>query len=346
MQYPASLPSPSINAYPFMSLIMRQGGDYRPDMRIFSNLTAEQVYNCAAINRVDGNAPPRFCPESASAAIRVLSSETFSLLAQIICLKKDGKVIDDKAEFIGHCATQDGSILEYFGRFTETHAPEQLQAWLIAAERGRLNVHWGALAELYNNAEQSQQVAICDLFSGCFGCNLSGIYKVPAPTIEIPVDLIPVTETRKEGHFTFCFNNAKNRWQRDDLYQSEFWVDCINGSAITNPVLIATAPTLEEAIAIATAYTKRMSDSLGFYGMHISDLRSDDDENPCLFLTAGLGSSAKPWQSFAGRLKWNLDKSFSNALERQAHLDTILKIEKRLGVQWSKVQRLEDDLGM
>lgn len=350
MSYPATLPKPPIQAYPFMSMILgkfdREG---RCASQSLAHISADEIAAMASTEHVDGNAPPRFCPQQGVDALLAISDETFGRLASILDLRMDHQnLTSSKGELVAHCLEEEKRIQECFEDFTGTHTPEQAQVWWLSAMKGQVSVHWGALADLYNASQDDQKKAISDLFGGCFGFDLKALYTVQAPDISLPAELIPAVRVEQRNDHTWCFNETKDTWQRDDVMQGQFLIE---GRASTNyddHTLIATASTFDEALALATAYTKGIKEKPGFTRLSITEVEYEGTSISDLRLTADLNISPMPNKTCCARLSWNLDRldKRNRPQSSEGTFKTLLKIEKCFGVKWAQAMRLEHDLGM
>lgn len=350
MSFPASLPQPSLRAYPFMSLILSKfDSDGRCDSQSLAHIDAGAISAMASEEQVDGNAPPRFCPQQGVDGLLAISDETLGRLSKILNLRMDLQTpITSKAELAAFCAGQEDEIVRCFEGFTETHTPEQAHAWHLSARKGQLDVHWGALADLYNASQDDQKQAISDIFGGCFGYKLEALYTAQPPDISLSAALMPVIQVEQRNGYSWCFNDAKAAWQRDDVNQGQFLIE---GRADTNfdgHALIATASTFDEALALSTVYTKGLTQHPGFSRISITECESNGTSISELQLIADLKYSDRKASPFSARLSWNLDKleRLSRPHSVDAVFKTLLRIEKIVGVKWAQACRLENDLGM
>lgn len=350
MSYPTSLPRPPIQAYPFMSLILSKFDSYgRCESQSISHIGAEEIAAMSSAEKVDGNSPPRFCPQEAVDAIVAISDENFGRLSSILDLGVESQTaLSTKAELASYCNEQEALIRECFEHFTGEHSPEQAHAWCISALGGLLSVHWGALSDLYNDCQDDQKKAISDLFGGCFGFRLESLYSVQPPEIRLPAELMPVIQVDQRDGLIWCFNASKNVWQRDDVMQGQYLIEGRASTLFDGHALIATASTFDEALALATVYTKGITEKPAFSRITITECESGGTSISELKLTANLLPSHLPHETYRAKLSWNLDK-----LERLARpksveetFRTLIKIEKAVGVRWVKANRLEHDLGM
>lgn len=346
MTFPASLPQPSLRAYPFMSLILKEfDRSGRSDHRSLLHISEDEIKGMFVEGAICGHVEPSYVPERAVNAITSMSDSTFGQLAKIIDFRIDSGIPPTtKAELAAQCATQEQSIKECLDGFMDKHKPEQLQAWLLSSKQGRDEVHWGQLATLYNASENDQRQSIHDLFECCFGINLESLYTVNAPDIVLQSELMPVLQVQRRGTETWCFNDAKNTWQRDDVIQNQFRIEGRSSSSFDGHALIATASTFNEALALATVYTKALTGSPGFSRISITEREFKGYSIDKLHMVADLRNTGSK-TAYSGRLSWNLDM-LEQPYSLESAFRTLLKIEKSVGVKWAQASRLENDLGM
>lgn len=347
MSHPASLPEPPLRAYPFMSLILTEfDHSGRSTSHTIDHIPRDAIAGMASEELVDGNAPPRFVPQQGVDALIAISDETLGRLSMAIGLRANHQSpLANKAELASQAAEQESLTRDCFGDFTETHTAEQAQVWLLSSMRSHLDVHWGALSDLYNACEDDQKKAISDMFGGCFGFNLESLYTIQAPDITLPTELMPIIQVEQRGGYTWCFNDAKNTWQREDESQNQFLIE---GRAHTNfdgHALIATASTFQEALALATIYTKGLTESPGFSRISITEQEFEGTSIPKLQMVADLKNSGPRGGAYNSRLSWNLDR-LEKPYSIESTFRALLKIEKCAGVKWAQASRLESDLGM
>lgn len=347
MTFPASLPQPSLRAYPFMSLILTEfDHDGRCASYSLAHIERDAIAGMAMEDRVDGNAPPRFVPQQGVDGLIAISDDTFGRLSKAVGLRVDHQSLaTNKSDLASRADEQEQKTRECFGDFTDTHTPEQAQVWLLSAMRGQLNVHWGALSDLYNSCEDDQKKAVNDIFGGCFGFNLESLYTIKEPKITLPTELMPVIQVEQRSGITWCFNETKADWQREDDNQSQFLIE---GRAHTNfdgHALIATASTFDEALALATIYTSQLTESPGFSRISITEQEFQGYSISKLQMVADLKHASLRGGAYSGRLAWNLDK-LEKPYDVESTFRALLKIEKCVGVKWAQASRLENDLGM
>lgn len=347
MTFPASLPQPSLRAYPFMSLILTEfDHDGRCSSHSIAHIESDEIAGMAIEDRVDGNAPPRFVPLQGVDALLAISDETLGRLAKAIGLRMNFKTpLVNKAELAAQCAEMESEILDCFGDFTETHDPEQAQVWHLSARRGQLDVHWGALADVYNGCDDDQKNAITNLFEGCFGFSLESFYTIHAPEITLPTELIPVIQVEQRAGVAWCLNGSKDTWQREDVYQNQFLIEGRSNTNFDGHALIATASTLHEAISLATVYTATLTEAPGFSRISITEQEFQGYSSSKMHMVADLQRIGQKGAGYKGRLSWDLDR-LEKPLSVESTFKTLLNIEKSAGVKWAQAVRLEHDLGM
>ena len=346
MTFPAILPEPSIRAYPFMSLILKEfDRNGVSEKCTLAHLSKEEIQGMFVDGGICGHAEPSYVPERAANAIIALKDPTFGQIAKIIDLRVDsGEPPATKAELAEQCASQEESIKECLDGFRNKHMPEQLQAWLLSSKQGRNEVHWGLLSKLYNASEDDQKHAIHELFESCFNINLESLYTVQGHDISLPHELVPVVQVQQRGDETWCLNETKGIWQKDHVYQSQFLIEGRAQSSFDGHTVIATATTFNEALALATAYAKSLTQSPGFSRISITEQEFGGWSFSKMHMAADLRNSGSK-TGYAGKLSWNLDKLEKPYSEESTFRD-LLKIERAIGVKWAQTYKLENDLGM
>lgn len=348
MTFPASLPQPSLRAYPFMSIILTAfDHDGRCASHSIAHIGRDAIADMAIEDRVDGNAPPRFVPQQVVVGLIAISEDTFARLSKAVGLRVDHRSLaTTKSDLAFAADEQESAIRECFGDFTEAHTPEQAQVWRLSAMRGQLDVHWGALSDLYNTCEDEQKKAINEIFQGCFGFNLESLYTIKEPEITLPTELMPVIQVEQRSGITWCFNETKGAWQREDANQSQFVIEGRANTMFDGHALISTASTFEEALALSTAYARNLDQKPGFNRISITAHEYMGTSISKMLLDAEIKRTTKPSEPYSAKLSWNLEKLQDNPAVVESTFKTIVQIEKRLGVRWAPANRLEHELGM
>jgi hypothetical protein len=327
-----------------MSLILTEFDHHgRCASHSIAHIERDAIADMAIEDRVDGNAPPRFVPQQGVDGLIAISDETFGRLSKAVGLDHRS-LATTKSDLASGAEQQESDTRDCFGDFTETHTSEQAQVWLLSAMRSQLNVHWGALSDLYNTCEDEQKKAINDIFEGCFGFKLESLYAIKEPEIALPTELMPVIQVEQRSGMTWCFNENKGAWQREDANQSQFVIEGRANTMFDGHALISTASTFEEALALSTAYVRNLDQKPGFNRISITAHEYMGTSISKMLLDADIKRTTKPSEPYSAKLSWNLEKLQDKPLELT--FKTIMQIEKCLGVRWAPANRLEHDLGM
>lgn len=209
---------------------------------------------------------------------------------------------------------------------------------------------------------------------------------VPAPDLVIPDGLdAPQKEGMLDGQ-AMIYSESQQTWLRDDVFLQQYQVHSLLNATKTF-FLLATASTLTQAIAKATAYTKKakgdsVTDSIVIkyrdsylskadfkhtvsdkadimeilmspvtlvWDLEFGAKRTRATQKKLDGLSESMASASDPailaqLQSQADELKEGI--SDMHLPSRNDIRRLIFSTEKALGVQWTKVAQLENDLGM
>lgn len=336
MTAPAQLIKPPIQAYQFVSFMFWE--ESMNEERHFWHGNLKQPNDDSFFDK-HYKAPSKV-NTAMLAPLATMTDETFSRLASIIGLSIDCEDVRSKEELAVACANQIDEVEGWCNEGPEAYSQEQLQTYLIFANRAELHPHWGALADLYNESTDDQKNAIYGFFKSCLNRDLDDLYRVPAPPLLIPEALRDTPKTSTVDARTMCFSEPSQQWRRDSHYQSSFWIEARNYSDNDNEMtLVATAPTLKEAMALATVFTQSLKQEPDFDHITI-------DYDRDMIATADLVDIGDPEGAFEAKLAWDFGFGKNARFPKETVLSTALAVEKALGLQWSKVTRLENDLGM
>lgn len=334
MTAPAQLIKPPIQAYPFLSFMFWETSE--SEDRHFWHGRLKPPSDDSFYKK-HYRAPSRVS-SAMIAPLAAMSDYTFSKLASIICLSIEGQDVCSKEELAVACAGQIDEVESWCNEGPERYSQEQLQTFLIFNNRAVLHPHWGDLADLYNESTDDQKNAIHGFFQTCLNRSLEKLYRVPAPPLEIPEALREIPQTSMIDGKTMCFSEPSQNWRRDSDYQSSFWIEARNYSD-EEITFVATAPTLTEAMALATVFTQRLKQEPDFDHITI-------DYDRDTIAAADIDDIGDPDGAFVAKLIWDFDWGKSTRFPKETVLNTALEVEKTLGLRWSKVSRLENELGM
>lgn len=263
-------------------------------------------------------------------ALEMLSEETFAALCREMQPAFYGNPFRDKSSLESITLTEFEAMNEF--EEDDGHAVfEQVMSYIDFKSRACDKVRWDRIAELYNNSQESQQRALVSYFDKCRNRDLLDILSTRAPAIEVPEALNESFDTKIEQGDTHFFDPEQQRWIREDLFENQFEVyGHPSGGGIS---LLGTAPTLKIALFKAISLTRDEKEH-SFMSVSIEHGRYNLVAEGKVVL--GNGSTRCQminWPSLRG----SKGESFNKAL---------YAVEKSLGLHWSKVRRLEDELGL
>jgi hypothetical protein len=232
--------------------------------------------------------------------------------------------------------------------WNETFRDDQLQAYLLYSLTMGESIHWGQLTDLYNASSPGQQQSISDYFKHFKNRSLVDLLSIPAPIFTIPDRITRRHLSKVENGQTYCFSDIKQTWLRDDVFQQQFVIKSVFEDGKTG--LVGSAPTLAIAIAKATQFALAVTDDSSHTAIRIN-IGSQRLAFAKMISIQGHQSAVK--------LTWNINSVGDNCKRqpisehcargysmKEAFAETLKDVEKELGVQWYKAQRLEDELGL
>lgn len=219
--------------------------------------------------------------------------------------------------------------------------PEQLQAYLLYHARCEHEIHWGQVVDLYNSSPRDQQIAICNFFDEFLNRPLHGLLTCRGPE-PLPAELEPVMQTRQNGISTEVFCPPWNTWVRDDKITSLLMVE---GRLATGGEfhVISYASCIEEACARATQFAANIDPYHPVVQLNIS--LEEKVVASTMIVSAKSGRSAPGSKRLPIRLDWNLKNTGPEFTSDQVR-NALIKAETFYGFRWSKVKKLEDELGL
>lgn len=251
---PQSLTRPSLEAHPFITTvnsILPLGFKHRADDREWPNQEGDADFY------TDNFEVPGCVRVAALAPIQAMSDDTLARLCKII----RPEIFETKIlsrDDLSRCAADNAQRFdEDDGEFTL----EQLEGYIMAHAVFSDPTPWASLADLYNDSPVDQQAAIHGYFVHCRNRTLSVLMDVPGPDISIPESLVGAVKRDVIDGQSMIYSDPMQEWLREDVFLQQYQVQAILNST-ESFFLLATAPTLSQAIAKATAYTKAAKGSL------------------------------------------------------------------------------------
>lgn len=273
------------------------------------------------------------------APLAAMSDETFRRLALILNFVIEDKLVDSKRGLAVAAIHQMPGILDLHGEGPDKYTQDQLQTYLLLRARDSFVIHWGALADLYNESTDDQKDAILSLFSETLNRSLKMLMSY-RQNVLIPDMPEPACETQVHGGLTYSFSYLTQEWLREDSMQNRFNVEA---RIVQSSEFIAATPTLEQAIGYAIAYIQRENDT--YNGLPFFDRIAIEFDGE-LVAVARIEKSNYESADSGRKLKWN-DSTFPNELfPKKTFLAAAQKAEADFDLQWTKVHRLEEELGL
>lgn len=326
-QVPSQIESPSVADLPFIRikyerLPLGQPGETKDDMVMDNDcdFARDNFFNPASV------------AYEQAVALQMLSDETFALLCQAMKPAYFDNPIRSKDDLSALAAQE----FDFFNENEDEdgHATfEQLMSYMLFGARAHSDTRWDRIAELYNGSHESQQRALVYYFDKCENRDLLDMLSTRAPAIDLPAAFDADFHSKSEGGDTYFMDDTTKHWLRDDLFANQFQITLTADSYRT---LVASAPTLSIALAKAISHV-RDSDDLMISSISIKRLGIDVAEGKIVF-TAGQHEFCLDSDPRVNWKPWVSDKA--------TFTKTLYAVEKALGMQWSKVRRLEDELGM
>jgi len=255
------------------------------------------------------------------------------------------------------------SYREYFvedGDFDD-FTDEQLQVWLLKSCAYPKDIDWRVVVSIYNESSPDQQKALDSFFWEFRRLDLESLTRTAGRVLKVPESLYS-NDTRSLDGKDQVFCKIAGEWMPDDKFHTQFSVTYIDGLANAVTV-IGYAGTCEQAIAKATVFTRSNDGSLdvktqiqkdgttkvvspiagkrvaGTISISLGNARiADADLERSVEIDSNLYASA------GCKLTWGERKA--GPLSEQQFRKALWSTEKLLGVRWSKVHHLENDLGM
>jgi hypothetical protein len=380
---PALLTPPPLEAYPFIDVMFRQemvGIAHKPygasDRSYLKNVFNDTSFKSPDSLRLEQIAP-----------LQAMNEATLDRLLYILRPKLYGASLTTKADF-------DQTVLDAYDRHIH-HMPanttpcrlEQMASFQLAKAYFTEPADWGQMADLYNESSADQQEAIHQLFVNIMNIKLKELFATPAPKLKLAESLSEAFESKIENGETFFYSEVEKQWLRQASFQQIYRVTISLKGSSDPCLLVATAPTSKQAIALASIYAQTTDDlfcpgnkitihhnldevaTADLVPSGVSTINSDRSEIDTLKLVwdfpnvgAFTGHDKTIRDNLVTQIE-NCSPSLREGLERehreicrQIHSrssDTpetftkaVLSVERTLGLQWSKVQLLEDALGL
>lgn len=339
MKVPDRLTAPLLSAYHFINMIYRGEFNYKNKILIAHGYDApkpmvdDNKFNNDHFRTADLVSVEHFAP------IESMSDKTFAKLVGHFNLTINDIEIKTKGDLLNAVAKHiDIEEPHLFVDPRHLASPAQISAWLLNTHASEASIHWGVVADLYNESERDQQEAIIQFFSKCLNRSLEDLLATHGPA-KLLEDIQVNLETKIVDGMPYVLTND-DEWIREDLSSSLYTVNGYRSDPRDNTYVIAGAATFEEAVAYATNYVSNIEakNTIKFVAIF------HRGEEVCNAKIVGMGppNENQYYHSLPARISWDLDTP-----EKKEKLEPLLiQTEKKMGLRWSKVQKLEDELGL
>lgn len=270
---PARLTPPSLEAYPFIDVMFRQqllGIAHKP-YGTSDRCYLDNVFKDASFKSPDSVRLEQIAP------LQALSEATLDRLLYILRPKLYGANLTTKADF-------DLTVTDAYDRYNHhmavDSAPcslEQMASFQMAKAYYTEPVHWGQMADLYNNSSVDQQEAIHQFFVNCLNRQLGSIFATPAPKVKLNESFSETFETKIENGETLLYSEIEQKWLNQASFQQIYNVKIDTRGSAEPPLLVATAPTLKQAIALASIYAQTTEADFSYPGNRITIHHNHDE---------------------------------------------------------------------
>jgi hypothetical protein len=297
-----------------------------------------------------------FASDDMPGILERLSSETFQSLLTFFKPTVLGQAITSHEEL--NRITRDHEHLAEYDFFNF----EQLKSFFLVGAQCEKAVDWRKIAHLYNESPDDQKEALVEFFDEFRRHldDLDDLMETGAYDWKLPDPLLAL-ETQEVDGQTFVRCPIGQRWVQDYLFHRQFVVSYVDPYA-KEPHVFAYAGTLEQAIAKATqSAISRNGPEIDAMGkcMKLSQLKLDQYKltmsiHSEIGATSELVASAKLHRGIKVmpdstmekdcKLLWGPNKS--TLFKEREFRSALYSVEKLYGLQWSKVNHLEDGLGM
>lgn len=341
MNRPETLTAPALCSYPFVNLLYSP-----PDKNISTIIFAYQNslvgwHGDDHAFRSAHFAHPYQVRADVPTLVDALSDHTFENLIGKAELTINDVEIRTKVDLISAACNTRPEWDVCFNREGKA-TMEQLCAYLLYDHSSHLSIHWGQAVSLYNDSEPDQKDAILAFFEKFLNRPLETMLSVRFPE-PLPENIAPALEQKSIDGTRYVLPTVGDDWVREDQALNRFTVNGYRDRGRRKTYMIAGAATIDEAIAYATRYALEIQAKDSIQLIAIDYL----GEEICSARIVGMGPKpAGTWDhALPVRLEWNLEQlsTFIGKDDLQAKL---VQTEGKMNVRWSKVRRLEDELGL
>lgn len=333
MSIPAKLERPALDALPFINYIFHNLRQFNNKQVVPYFFTRDSWdFEDDRFNEMLFSYAEFVRPEQL-AALSALTDDTFEKLIGRLNVSVNGADIHTRSDLI--------TAASLSKKDHPMATPEQIQSFLLHERRDLFQVHFGLVADLYNDSTPDQKIAINDFFDNFLNRQLLEIIQAKGPG-PLPSTMTPDMETMQGEFDSLVRCRTLGDWVREDVLASRF---ALEGRSMQNSGsyhLLAFASSLEEILGYATLYAKNLRPDSPLYSIQIS--LNDTVIASTRLISYRANTSLPEDHILPVRLDWS-DSSHSK-ISNEAFTETAIRVEKGLGVRWSLVKKLESDLGM
>lgn len=338
-----SLPLPKVENLPYLNTWFKGAGE-KMDERI---------------HPMDGDLWPGMIGDDLVEALDRFDSDVLSKLFTALQPRLNKDLILSRKDLEEAAFKNGSSYREYFvedGDFDD-FSDEQLQVWLLQSASYPRNIDWRKVVSLFNDSTEDQQDAIDNFFWEFRRLSLDSFTSKHGMDLNVP-ECLHANETRLIEGDTQVFCHLANDWLRDDSFYAQFQVVAYDGIG-ANRECIGYAGTIEQAVAKATLYT------LGLNGLVVDPATGEPKtlDHDVVSRQSGkvviqFGNTLVAGADLNRRVEHTTDMRTSvdcklawgeiakGPVGAQQFRRALWATEKLLGVNWSKVRHLENDLGL
>jgi hypothetical protein len=328
---------PSLSAYPYIRLLYENIDCHIPKEPVDWDRVGPHV-----VKDFDFDYSTQLDPAKIDAALMAplaaMSDVTFETLCSVLKPRIYSAHINNRDSLANMAQSR-------YDEFCDEENPvslDQVMTYLFLTARSSRHVEWARLAELYNESSDDQKEAIHRHFTDGRNRDIGFLFRVKTPEFDLPSGFEKPLKIKDEDGQAQAFDVITGKWLREDFVTNQFEVHAFDLN--NRDILIATAPTLELAIA------RSIKGAINFNGKLYR-------ANLCLhgrFVAQGeiqYTSGSHPHvNDKKPRITWtHVEPSTTpdeGRIEKDHFFKTLYATEAVLGMQWSKVAKLEDELGM
>lgn len=334
---PTYIQPPSAEAYPYIRLLYENLDCHHPTEQLNWERVGPHVVADIDFDDSNQNGPHKI-DTAIMAPLAAMTDVTLEALCSVLRPKFQNEIITSRKNLADMARRQ-------YGNLTETSHPasaDQVMSYLLLAAQANRYVEWARLAELYNTSADDQKEALYHYFTVVKNRDIAILLATKAPAIDLPPAFDKPLQTRVENGGKQAFDVATGRWVREDFAINQFEVYGVD--SYHRDLLISTAPTLELAIARA------IQGSIDFKGTLMNISLAQLGQFVAMGEVKFTSGSHPHVKDKDPRITWRhadlRPKNDQGGITKKEFLKSLFATEAALGMQWSKVSTLEDQLGL